>query len=409
MSQPRLTRALIVLLGFLAAIAPLSTDLYLPTFTNMAADLQITAAQVQLTLTGFLIGLGAGPLVVGPVSDRFGRRRVLLIALTIFVVAGIIMSLSSTVWVLIPLRMVQGFAAAAGTVLSRAVVSDLAPRETAVRALSLIVLSVGLGAFIAAPLGAAVGSQFGWRGAILALAGIGALMLLLVALFLPESLPSNERHGHAHNPDAESRAGGSLALLIRAIRSPKVMRYALILGATYASMMSYIAASPFVAREVLGLSTQAYAWSFAAATTAMLVSSTLNAWIGARVGPRRMLALGQTLTFVAAATMLVLTWFGMLTPIAFFTIGFGLIFGLGIAMANTTALALAAAGAVRGSASALLSTTQYTFAAIATPFIGLAGAATAVPMALTIMACALIAVTTSLLTLPSERVRRQRM
>lgn len=402
MSQPRLTRALIALLGFLAAIAPFSTDLYLPTFTNMATDLDITAAQVQLTLTGFLIGLGAGPLFVGPLSDRFGRRRILLIALTVFVIAGVVMSLSSTVWILIPLRLVQGFAAAAGTVLSRAVVSDLAPRDTAVRALSLIVFSVGLGAFIAAPLGALVGAQFGWRGAILTLAGLGALMLVLVALFLPESLPSHERHGHAHNPDVNSNSS-SLALLIRAIRTPKVMRYALILGATYASMMSYIAASPFVAREVLGLSTQVYAWCFAASTTAMLVSSTLNAWVGARVGPRRMLAFGQTLTLITAVTMLVLTLGGMLTPLIFFTLGFGLIFGLGIAMANTTALALAAAGVVRGSASALLSTTQYTFAAIATPFIGLAGAATALPMAFTIMACALIAVTTTFVTLRSQR------
>lgn len=390
------------MLGFLAAIAPFSTDLYLPTFVNMADDLGISAAQVQLTLTGFLIGLGAGPLFVGPLSDRFGRRRILIIALSIFVIAALIMTLSTTVWVLIPLRIVQGFAAAAGTVLSRAVVSDLAPREKAVRALSLIVFAVGLGAFIAAPLGAAVGAHWGWRGALLTLAALGVVMLLLVLLFLPESLPTHERHGHAANVTDPS-GKGSLSLLITAMRTPRVMRYALILGATYASMMCWIASSPFVAREVLGLTTQTYAWSFAAATTAMLVSSTLNALVGVRVGPSRMLGYGQALTLVAALTLLVLTASGVLTPPIFFLLGFCLIFGLGIAMANTTALALAAAGAVRGSASALLSTTQYTSAAIATPFVGLAGAATALPMAVTILACAGVAVTTSVFTLGGVR------
>lgn len=386
------------MLGFLAAIAPLSTDLYLPTFVNMSDDLGIAAAQVQLTLTGFLIGLGAGPLFVGPLSDRFGRRRILIIALSIFVAAALIMTLSTTVWVLVPLRIIQGVAAAAGTVLSRAVVSDLAPRDKAVRALSLIVFSVGLGAFIAAPLGAAVGAHLGWRGALLTLAVLGALMLLLVLFFVPESLPTHERHGHAANV-TEPSGKRSFELLLTAIRTPRVMRYALILGATYASMMCWIASSPFVAREVLGLDTATYAWSFAAATTAMLVSSTLNAIIGARVGPQRMLAYGQTLTLVAAVTLLVLTASGMLTPPIFFTLGFCLIFGLGIAMANTMALALGAAGSVRGSASALLSTAQYTSAAIATPFVGIAGAATALPMAVTIMVCAGVAVTTSAFTL----------
>lgn len=407
-TRPRLTGALIALLGFLAAIAPFSTDLYLPTFTTMAADLNITAGQVQLTLTGFLIGIGAGPLFVGPLSDRFGRRTILLIALAVFVAAALVMTLALNVWVLIPLRMIQGVAAAAGTVLSRAIVGDLAPRETAVRALSIIVFAVGTGAFIAAPLGATVGAVWGWRGALFTLAIIGALMFTLVALFVRESLPKQERHGHPDHTESVSgasstRRGGSITALLTALRSPKVPAYALILGATYASMMSWIASSPFVARVVLDLSIEQYAWSFAAATTAMLVASTLNAWLGVRVGPRRMLAFGQTVAIVAAITLLVLTLSGALTAPAFFILGFGLITGLGITMANTMALALAAAGTARGSASALLSTAQYTTAAIATPFVGLLGPATAVPMAITIVMCSTVAVTTTAFTLSRKR------
>lgn len=373
-------------------IGPLSTDLYLPTFINLAADLDVVAAQVQLTVTGFLIGLACGPLLVGPLSDRYGRRRILLIALAVFVATGLLMVLSSQIWVLIALRVVQGVAAAAGTVLSRAVVSDLAPPEKAVRAMSIIVFAVGLGAFSAAPIGAAVGGAWGWRGALLTLAAIGALMLTLAALFLPESLPPEDRHG--------KRSGsGSLVALGRAVRTPQVMTFAFTLGATYAAMMSWISASPFVATQVLGLTTDTFALSFAAASVAMLASSSLNAWIGIRVGAKRMLIAGQTLALSAAVLMLISISASALTQHSFFGLGFMLIFGFGLTMANTTALALAAAGHVRGSASALLSTTQYTCGALAVPFIGILGPGSALPMAVTILVAASIAVSMTAITL----------
>lgn len=309
------------------------------------------------------------------------------------------MVLSSQIWILIALRIVQGVAAAAGTVLSRAVVSDLAPPEKAVRAMSVIVFAVGLGAFSAAPIGATVGGAWGWRGALLALAAIGALMLTLAALFLPESLPPEDRHG-------KHSGSSSLVALGRAVRTPQVMTFAIILGATYAAMMSWITASPFVATKVLELTTETFALSFAASSAAMLASSSLNAWIGGRVGAKRMLIVGQALTISAAVLMLIFISASALTQLVYFGLGFILIFGFGLTMANTTVLALAVAGKVRGSASALLSTTQYTCGALAIPFVGILGPSTTLPMAVTLLIAASIAVSMTAITLGRMHTRR---
>ena len=182
------------------------------------------------------------------------------------------------------------------------------------------------------------------------------------------------------------------------------MTFAFTLGATYAAMMSWISASPFVATQVLGLTTDTFALSFAAASVAMLASSSLNAWIGIRVGAKRMLIAGQTLALSAAVLMLISISASALTQHSFFGLGFLLIFGFGLTMANTTALALAAAGHVRGSASALLSTTQYTCGALAIPFVGILGPGTALPMAVTILVAASIAASMTAMTLGRIRL-----
>jgi DHA1 family bicyclomycin/chloramphenicol resistance-like MFS transporter len=400
-TRPHLTTALIALLGFFAAIGPLSTDLYLPTFIDLSESLGVSAAQVQLTLTGFLIGLAAGPLFVGPLSDRFGRRPVFLSALGVFVSMGILMALSSEIWVLVALRVIQGFAAAAGTVISRAVVSDMAPPEKAVRGLSIIGFSVGLGALAAAPIGATVGAVWGWRGALLALATLGAIMLILATLFLPESLPPEKRHKRLH--------GLTDTALVKAIRAPQVLAFALTVGSTYAAMMAFISASPFISSNILGLSIQTFAWMLAIASGAMLISSALNAWLGVRFGPRRMLSVGQFLASSSAITLFTLTILQSLSPLLFFGLGFVLIFGFGLTIANATSLALAASPAVRGSASALMSTSQYSLGAVATTFVSLWGPATAVPMAVTVLMMVGIASSTTVVTLRRQAPLRSQL
>lgn len=408
-TQPRLTLLIVAVLGFVSAIGPLSTDLYLPTFPNMAESLDISAAQVQLTVTGFLLGLGSGPLIVGPLSDRFGRKRILLIALTLFVGTGLLVTLLSNLWFIIALRAIQGASAAAGIVVSRAIVSDLAPKETAVRALSIIVFMVGLGAFFAAPVGAAVGVNFGWRGALFTLALTGALMLTLVALFVPESLPKHKRHTRDRSQPGTAQKRGAITALMTALRTKYVLGYALTLAASYGALMAWITSSPFISKNMLGLTTEQFAWIFATASIALLLASSVNVWLGVRVGARKMLAIGQIVAVKSAIVLLIMTLTNNLTVVGLFLFGAGVVAGFGLTIANTTTLALEIAGAVRGSASALMSTVQFMIGAIAVPFAAIAGPSTAVPMAITVTTCALIAASAATVTLVRSRPKNLRI
>ena len=147
----RLTPGLLTALAFLAAVGPFATDLYLPAFTTIATDLGTTPSQVQLTLTAFMVGLGAGQLALGPLSDRLGRRGVLLVALGSFTVSSIAIVFVSGIEMFIALRVVQGVAGASGIVLSRAIIADLAKGTEALRALSLLAMIVAVAPLIARP------------------------------------------------------------------------------------------------------------------------------------------------------------------------------------------------------------------------------------------------------------------
>lgn len=359
-------------LGFLATIGPLSTDMYLPTMVELAGDFLAPAWSAQLTLTGLLIGLGTGPLFIGPLSDRFGRRPVLLVALAVFIAAGLAMPFAPALPVLIALRVLQGVAAAAGAVLSRAIAADLFTGGAAIRAISVISVAVGAGALAAAPLGWLVGQTFGWRGALTLLALTGAAMLLFVWLFVPES----------HTPDhAASTRPALWRHMHGAITARPVLLLALAQGAGYGAMMAFISASPFVSANLLGLSGWSYTIPFAAAAGAMMVSTAVNAWVGPRLGAWRMLGVGQILLAASVTVLACLIATGTLSAVLFFVIGFTIIGSGGLTMANCTALALGVPGVPRGSVAAVLSTTQYAIGALAAPIVGVAGDRSAIPLA----------------------------
>ncbi len=370
------------MLGFLAAIGPLSTDLYLPSFPQLTADFAVGAGGAQFTMTGFLVGFGLGPLLVGPLSDRCGRRPVLLVSLCVFVVAGLGMLFAWNVGVLIALRIVQGLAGSAGTVLSRAIVADLSSAAASIRALSILVVSVGAGAIAAPMIGGPVAATWGWRGSLATLSLIGALMLTLAALRVPESLPRDQRHS--------ASGAGLLRGVAELTASPAVRAPVILLGAAYAAMLSFTVSSPFVGQVMIGLDTRSYALAFAAAASAMLVANVVNAIVAPHVGTHRMLGVGQLLIAIAALALATCVMVGMMSAAAFVVLGFVLIGGVGLTMSNTYALTLVAAGDRRGAGSALLSTTQYACGAVATVVVGVAGSTSAVPMAVAVVGFALI-------------------
>src|SRR5215217_3945377 len=184
---------LVVVLGAVNAIGPLSIDMYLPAFPEIADGLNTSAAQVQLTLTACVAGLALGQLVVGPLSDRLGRRVPLIAAMAVYAVASVSCALAPSALVLMGLRLVQGLAGAGGVVIARAVVRDLHSGAEAVRLFSSLMLVTGLAPILAPLAGAQVLNVTSWRGIFLVLAVLSALLALLVAFGLRETLPPDRR------------------------------------------------------------------------------------------------------------------------------------------------------------------------------------------------------------------------
>lgn len=385
MTRPHsLTPGLLAVLGFISAVGPLSTDMYLASFTAIANDLTTDASRVQLTLTAFLLGLGAGQLVLGPLSDRWGRRPVLVTAVSVFAAAGIAMIFAPTIEALVALRIVQGFSGAGSIVIARAIAADLSTGATAVRALSLIAMVGALGPVIAPPIGGFVDAVAGWRAVLAVLAAAGVAMFVLSVFVVPETLPSGERR-HA----GVWASFGSFGTLLR---DGTFVAYIAAFGLGFASLMAYISASPFVGQAVLGMTPVQYSLAFAAGGIALVSASLANARVAPRVGPQRMIVVGVGVQFAAALLLLILVLTGALTPWTFILFAFSLTAGTGFTLSNASALALARTGpSSRGAGSALLGATQFAFGGAVSPIVGLWGEDTALPLALLVPVTALAA------------------
>ncbi|GAA1464737.1 multidrug effflux MFS transporter [Microbacterium thalassium] len=394
---PRMTRGLLAALGFLAAVPVLATDTYLASFTDISADLAVDPSGVQLTLTAFLIGIGAGQLTLGPVSDRLGRRRVMLAALAVFTLASVTMVFSPGIEVFVALRLLQGFSGAAGVVVSRAIAADLSEGTTAVRALSLIASVVAIGPLIAPPIGGVISSLWGWRGVLAFIAVVAVMMLALAWIAIPESLPAEERHG-----------GGAAAMLSRFGVLVRDLPFTL-LSASFAigfgALMAYIAASPFVGQVVVGMTPVEYSLGFAAGAAAFVVVNVINARVAVRVGPDRMLVAGFVLALLAGISFATLSATDTLVPATFIATAFVLSGGVGLTMSNASALALARASHARGSGAALFGAGQFAVGALVSPLVGLWGEDTATPMVVVMLACSTIALTVGLAGLAAARRR----
>ncbi|MGD9607674.1 MAG: multidrug effflux MFS transporter [Leucobacter sp.] len=390
----RLTPGLLTVLGFVAAASSLATDLYLPSLPSISNDLHAAPSLAQVTLSVFFFGIGAGQLLLGALSDSRGRRSVLLIALTVFALSGIAMSFSPGIEMLIALRLVQGFAGAAGLVLSRAIVADLSEGETAVRALSLIVMVSGLGPLLAPAIGGLTQEWWGWRGSLAALGVIGAIMLVLAWLVIPESLPPAQR--------TESGFRATFAPFGRLLRDGRFVALAVAFGLGFGTIMAYISASPFVGQKILGMSPFVYALSFSAAASAMLIANLVNARIAPRVGPRRMLTVSVVLLCAGSFSMLALVTTGTLTIAGLIACAFAASAGGGLMISNASALALARADYARGSGSALIGAIQFLFGGLVAPLTGLWGEETALPMAVMMAVGATLAALCAFLALRPE-------
>ncbi|MDN3020629.1 multidrug effflux MFS transporter [Streptomyces sp. S.PB5] len=373
-------------LGGLTATPPLAIDMYLPSLPEVTQSLHAPAATVQLTLTACLLGMALGQLVVGPMSDRWGRRRPLLAGLAVYVVATALCAVAPTVETLVAFRLTQGLAGAAGIVIARAVVRDLYDGVTMARFFSTLMLIGGVAPIVAPVIGGQILRVTDWRGVFVVLTVVGALLAGLVWARLPETLPAADRHAGG--------VGEALRSMRALLADLPFTGYMLAGGFAFASLFAYVSASPFVIQEIYGASPQTFSLLFGLNSVGLVVVGQINGKVlVGRVSLEKVLGIGLVIV-VAAATALVLMSSGVfgeagLAPVA--AALFVLMSAMGLALPNAQSLALLRTRHSAGAASALLGTSSFLIGAVASPLVGVAGEDTAVPMAVVQLVAALVA------------------
>ena len=373
----------ILLLGAIIALAPMSIDLYLPALPTLQQALGGTAAQGQLTLSVYFLGLAMGQLIYGPVSDRIGRRKPLYFGLALYSLAALGCALATDINSLIALRFLQALGGCAGMVIVRAVVRDLYTPQEMARVLSMLLLVMGVAPILAPLIGSWVFVAFGWQAVFGVLVAYGLGCLIMAAKYLPETLA---RPGEALEFMRVLKGYGRL------LRHRRFMGYALSGGIAQASLFAYIAVSSFVFIDFYALSPTQYGLLFGVNAFGLILGSQINNWMLTRYRAERVLrgaliaysGFGVVLAMVVIADLGGLP--GVLIPL------WCCIASLGFTFPNSTAAAMAPFGDRAGMAAALLGTLQYGLAAIASGVVASLHDGTALAMALAIAACGLISV-----------------
>jgi DHA1 family bicyclomycin/chloramphenicol resistance-like MFS transporter len=369
---------LVVVLALQTAIPPFATDTYTPAFPQVTTDLQTTAAAVGVTLTMFFLGLGAGQLVGGPLSDRFGRRPPLIVGGIVCALGAVGCALAPSIGVLIAMRLVQGFGGGIATTVARAVLVDVARGDALAKAMSLLMALGGLAPAIAPVVGGVVLSAGGtWRVIFWILVGFGVLMSVTAALFVPESLPRERRHAGGFG----SVLGGFGAVL----RRRAFVGYMLTAALAGFGLIAYVANASYVVQGMNGVAPLPFSLFFASTALAQVALSVVNARLIGRLRPQRLIAFGLAAAAAAIALLTASTvfWNTALIPmcIGFFVLMAAQAFVFG----NAAALAASTATEHVGSASALIGIAQSLAMAIAAPVASSGGVQTALPMVLAML------------------------
>ncbi|GAB2475645.1 multidrug effflux MFS transporter [Promicromonospora xylanilytica] len=369
--SPRRTSLLPWILLLLTIFGPISLDLYLPVLPALTAELDAVTSVAQLTLTACLVGLALGQLVAGPLSDRLGRRGVLLTGVAAFVVVSVLCALSPSVELLIAARFVQGVAGGVGVVIAQAAGRDIYDGSALIRFYGRLTVVTGLAAIVGPLLGGQLARVTDWRGLFLFLAAAGAAVLLVSIAALPETLPR------------ENRSTGGFAQIVRDFRvllaDRRLVGAVLNQGFLYAALFAYLAGSTFVLQGVYGLTPQGYALAFGANSAGFMVFGYLSGLTTERWSVRGTLTVGVGVAGLGAAGLLLTGLAPM--PLTLVVVSlFLLASGVAISSAPATALALVGYPEIAGTASSLLGLARFAFGAVAAPLVGVAGALSSLPL-----------------------------
>ncbi|MDH2014532.1 multidrug effflux MFS transporter [Pseudomonas juntendi] len=380
---------MVLILGALSAFGPLAIDFYLPAFPAMAQAFATDEKHVQATLAAYFLGLSIGQLAYGPVADRFGRRKPLMLGVTVFTLASLACAYAPNLDTLVLARFVQALGGCAGMVLSRAIVSDKCDPVASAKVFSQLMLVMGLAPILAPMLGGVLVNVAGWQSIFLTLGLFSAACLLAVSLGLPESMPEDM---------PRQPLSGALRQYLRLLADRVFLGHAVTGGIAIAGMFAYIAGSPFVFIKLYGVPAEHYGWLFGANAAGFILVAQVNARLLAKRGPAFLLAravwlyLGAGLALLAVAAWRPTALWPLLVPL------FICIASLGCIIPNASACAMSGQGARAGSASALMGCVQFSVAAGAAALVGLLHDGSALPMALVICLCGVLAVSAAVLT-----------
>jgi len=285
-------------LALLSAFTPLSIDLYLPSLPVIAVDLRGTVGDIQLTLSAFMIAFGLGQIFYGPAGDRFGRRPVILGGLAVYILTSVGCAFAAAAGQLVLLRFLQGLAACGSVVLARTMVRDLAERDQAARAMSLMMACTSIAPMLAPLIGGQILWFFGWRAVFWVLAAIGAIALTAAYFRLPETLRPEYKQPLALKSILQ-RFGELL-------RHRAFMGYAFTSSFMFAALLSFLSGSPFVFIERYGIPPRSYGAIFGSLVVFMTIASLLNARFAPRLGAGRILRYAVWVPLITGAAAIVL-------------------------------------------------------------------------------------------------------
>ena len=374
---------LVLVLGALIALGPLTIDMYLPAFPALSAELDASESATQLTLTGMLAGLAFGQLVIGPLSDAFGRKRPLVIGLLTHAVASVLAAAAPSIYLLASVRVLQGFAGAAISVVAMAIVRDLFSGYAVARLMSRLMLVIGLAPILAPSIGGVILEWTSWRGIFGVLATAAVLLTFVAVLGLRETLPVERRR--------EPNLRATLSTYRSLLRDTSFLALIFIGGFMMSAMFAYVAGSSFVLQDGYGLDELAFGLVFGANAAGLTISSQVNPMLIRRFGVLNVLT-GAMLVGVVAASALVVAGltgagglFGVLVPLGV------VVASVGLSLPNTPALALTRHGEAAGTAAAMLGAVQFGIGALVAPLVGAFGSTSAAPMGAIMVAVTLAA------------------
>lgn len=375
------TRLLIVILAIITALGPMTMQIFLPALPAIQDSFLVSAGTAQLVLSVALAAIAVATLAYGPASDRHGRRPVLLVGLLIFLAGSVLCVLAPNIWVLIAGRIAQAVGAAAGMVLSRAIIRDLYDRETAARLMAYMVTALVAAPMVAPIIGGVLNDWLGWRSIFVFTAISGLLVILLAFPRVPETLAEPVSSG-----GARGMLGGFVALL----RVPAYLAYVGQIAFGMGMFMTFLGAAPYVTIRVLERPPTEFGLFFALVSSGFMMGTFATARLSGRINVERMVLIGSSLAVLFSVLMLALTLAGYWTTWAIFLPGMGMAFANGLAMPNAQAAALSINPRIAGTASGLLSFIQMAVGALFAQLAGTIHDGTPMPMgAITLIAAVL--------------------